>query len=504
MQQSKSDPEEISLKDIPFYGTKLFGRMFFWFCATAVLVILASFSVSYVFELGPFSRHFEQLGKEFARSHGQLMADILEEYGNSHLMDIKMLIGRRFLWIFSSEGKLLLQPDFRAYSAAFPSSLPPGLSIESFENGKFDEDFLLPEVRSFLAQKGEKESEVFSKGEKFFLQHVTAASGTPFIIAHMSPEKGFRSIVTNPFGHILLGAFLLITGILCFFLARSLAQPVLALRRMSRCFAAGNLSARVSRDVLERRDELGDLSRDFNFMAERLEVTLNRQQQLLRDISHELRSPLARMQVALEIAEKRADAHSLELIPRISLEVSRLEHLIQEVLTLFRLDDRESPCERVPVVLEKLIDTVISDARFEAGNASERIQWSSPPEKQTQILAPQDLIGRAIENVLRNAMKYSPADTSIEVTLTIQHEPLPKTASIRVSDRGPGVPPEKLNHLFEPFFRCQEDRSRSSGGAGLGLAIARRAVETIGGKVTAANRDGGGLQVEFVLPLNDL
>lgn len=291
-----------------------------------------------------------------------------------------------------------------------------------------------------------------------------------------------------------LAALALVVGGLSLLLARHLSQPVGALRRATQRLSEGDLSARVEGPVATRRDEIGELARDFDAMAERLEGLLGSQRRLLRDVSHELRSPLARLRVALELARNRAGASAGEQLDRIEREAGRIDELIGQLLLLERLAAGQAGGEPVAFDLADLVGEVVDDASFEAVAAGSRVELGPCPD--CPLHGHPGLVRSALDNVLRNAIRFAPAGSAVEVSL----ESDAGFVRVTVRDRGPGVPDEHLGSLFEPFTRVADARERGSGGAGLGLAITRRAVELHGGSVSARNHPDGGLEVAIRLP----
>lgn len=290
------------------------------------------------------------------------------------------------------------------------------------------------------------------------------------------------------------------SGLVCYLLAWYLTKPIVRLRTAARQLAAGDLTARTGAPGGTRRDEVAGLMRDFDAMAERIETLLKAQSRLLNDISHELRSPLARLNVALGLARQRAGVESADMLDRIELEASRLNELIGRILTLARLEDGEQLVPRTPVPLDELVASVTEDAEFEAQARRCHVHMSIP-EGDWRVRGNASLLHSAVENVVRNAIRYTQEGSSVEVQLTSEERAGAHEAALRVSDSGPGVPADALEKLFEPFYRLDEARGRQTGGVGLGLAITERAVRFHGGKVSALNREGGGLTVEIRLPL---
>ncbi len=292
-----------------------------------------------------------------------------------------------------------------------------------------------------------------------------------------------------------LAVLALIVGVVSFSLARYLSGPVGALRGATQKLRDGDLSARVGRPVDRRRDEIGDLARDFDGMAERLEGLVGSQRRLLRDVSHELRSPLARLTVALQIARDRSGSGATEPLDRIEREAARLDELIGQLLLLERLEARDPDAEAVRFDLAGLLNGVVDDASFEASAAGTEVAFES--NRPCHMEGWPDLVRSALDNVIRNAIRHAPDGTSIDVTMC----PEGTDSVVTVRDRGPGVPEDHLESLFEPFTRVAEARDRKTGGSGLGLAIARRAIEVHHGSVGARNHTEGGLEVVIRLPV---
>ncbi|MGD9603157.1 MAG: sensor histidine kinase [Gammaproteobacteria bacterium] len=286
-------------------------------------------------------------------------------------------------------------------------------------------------------------------------------------------------------------AALVLSAAVCYGLARHFSRPVHALRAASAAVSRGDLAARVPAPFTSRRDELGALAEDFNRMAESIAQIVESRNQLLRDVSHELRSPLARLEVALELARKRGgEAPALD---RIAEEAARLDALIAQVLILARLENAPGTLAREMVDLAQLISGVVGDAAFEAARRDIRVAWQ--PGAACPVQGDPNLLRSVLENVVRNAVVHPPAGTDVRVSLACES----RACRVTVEDSGPGVPAETLARIFEPFVRGDPARV-PAGGSGLGLAIARRAVESHGGRIHAHNRAEGGFIVEIELP----
>ena len=282
---------------------------------------------------------------------------------------------------------------------------------------------------------------------------------------------------------------LLISGLVSLLLAAMLSRPLRRLRQAAQAMAAGNLDVRVGG---RGRDEIGALARDFDLMAERLRGMLDSQRRLLRDVSHELRSPLARLRVALELAEQNPARP--EILGRIGKEADELERLVTDLLSLARLESGQLQLQRKPLSLSELLRAVVTDADFEAGARQRRVELQITADGQ--IMGDVVLLRSAIENVVRNAIRHTPEQGSVEVELFRSGKDL----CIEVRDRGEGVPEAELTRMFEPFTRIAEARDRHSGGFGLGLSITGQVMSAHAGHVQARNRAQGGLCVRLCLP----
>lgn len=275
-------------------------------------------------------------------------------------------------------------------------------------------------------------------------------------------------------------------------LARYLSSPLARLQKATRALAAGALDTRVGSPFNRRRDEVGTLARDFDTMAERVQALVTAKETLLRDVSHELRSPLARIRVALALAQRRAGEESQPDLLRIEREAERLDALVGQVMTLTRLRTATTSTRNC-VNLDKLVAEVVDDARYEHPQA--QVEFSSSGE--VQLSGDAEGLKSAVENIVRNALTYGDPTKPIEVNVTADSN----TATVYVRDRGPGVPEAELARIFEPFYRTDKSRDHRQDGQGIGLAITTRVAELHGGKVSARNRTGGGLEIALELPL---
>ncbi|HET6418545.1 MAG TPA: ATP-binding protein, partial [Geobacteraceae bacterium] len=287
-------------------------------------------------------------------------------------------------------------------------------------------------------------------------------------------------------------------GLVCYGLAWHLTSPIRRLRAAAQSLATGDLTARVTISGKGSGNEVTDLGRDFNRMAERIEKLVTAQRQLTRDVSHELRSPLARLGVALGLARRVSPPAATAALDRIELESERLNEMIGELLTLSQLDSSGNRFEMTDFDIVELVDKVVRDADFEAAAGERNVMFTSCPS--LILSGNREMLRRALENVVRNAVRYTGQGTAVEISL---EQDAPDYAVIRVRDHGPGVPDHALEDIFRPFYRVAESRDRQSGSTGIGLAITERTVRLHGGSVKAQNVSGGGLEVEIRLPCGD-
>jgi len=275
-------------------------------------------------------------------------------------------------------------------------------------------------------------------------------------------------------------------------LAWYIARPIRRLRQAFEAAAAGDLKHRIGGDMGRRRDELNDLGHDFDRMSEHLQALVEGQQRLLHDVSHELRSPLARLQAAIGLARQQPDRLD-DSMQRIEREGERMNLLVGELLTLSRLEAGVGQSLEM-LDLGELLLGVAEDARFEGAARRVTVDLAEVPD--LLVLAPPELLHRAIENVVRNALRFSPEGAVVRLEVT---QPLIGRCRISISDEGPGVAENQLETIFTPFMRGEGNNERQGEGYGLGLAIARRVISAVNGEVRAKNRPQGGLLVDIDL-----
>lgn len=288
-------------------------------------------------------------------------------------------------------------------------------------------------------------------------------------------------------------AFVLIT-LACWLIARFVSRPMRHMEATAQAIAGGNTKLRVNEHIAARRDEVGQLATAFNAMTDQLCKLLERQKHLLRDISHDLRTPLARQRIAIELASE-GDMEE-ELMASILRQNERLEVMTGQILTLYRITEQGGAIARDPVRPVDLLNHVLRDAADYAEHQSVDCKLDSMPEStRVSVLGDAGLLQRAFDNVLQNALDHTPPGKVVHVALMLSSGWI----SLVIEDEGPGVAEDILEHLFEPFFRA--DKSRGGQGWGLGLAISKDIILAHDGDLTAANSDRGGLQVTARLPV---
>lgn len=450
---------------------KLFVKIFLWFLAAIALMVGVIIFVTRTFQTEPMVSRFERSTRNQLTVYSGTATQIVSVEGEAGLRTflnrLKDLDTRRPVSLLAPDGS----PWF---GESIDSPQAPELIDRTVSSGEV-EIYFSAEDRSLGAAPVD-----FPNGKRYVLM---------FSWERQPPQSLFWG--STP-GYIRLAGLLFTAILLCYLLALYLTSPIRKLREATNRLAAGDLSTRVAGRVGNRRDELSDLARDFDGMAERIESLITSQQRLTRDISHELRSPLARMNVALEIAKQKSGPESSSIIERIEGESARLNDMISRLLTLAKLESGAEEVERGRLDLAEIVRDVAADADFEAQAKGKFVEVSKADS--CSVMGSENLLRSAIENVLRNAVRYTADRTVVDVALTKSNGHV----VLRVSDHGGGVPEQELQNLFRPFYRVGEARERKTGGIGLGLAIAERAIKAHKGSITAKNT-ADGLTVEIVL-----
>lgn len=364
-------------------------------------------------------------------------------------------------------------------------------------------------LRELPADPGERPS-AFIATRTFAIQPTMTSSGHRYYAVFRLPHERWSAILNtlDEYPAVRLTIVGVVAGLICLLLARHITRPLVQLRAAAGSMAAGHLDARAGGMFTRRRDEIGALGRDFDVMAERLGALVASQRRLLADVSHELRSPLARLTVALGLARRHSGDHDgsqdralLEAdLARIELEARRLDRLIGQSLTLARLDTGVEAGPRETFDLTNLVQQIAADGDYEARAIGARVAITASDACAMSGVA--DLLRSAVENVVRNGVRYTAPGTAVEVAIcAVDSGDGRPTARIRIRDRGPGIDDVSLSTVFLPFRRGSEAAGRANASYGLGLAIADRVVRLHGGTIAAANAEGGGLLVEMTLPI---
>ena len=405
---------------------------------------------------------------------------------------------------FAIQGQNLVQ----AYERGGVPEL--GRFMQHLRQGSYDQIFLLDAAGNDLAGQ-EVTSQARHIGERVAADGKVefAHVGNDTLLAErVVSNADTRYVAVCRFSHVPglpgrpllrgLAVAIAISGIVCFWLARYLSAPIVRLRNAAQEVAGGNLAARAGKQLSNRRDEIAELVRDFDRMAAQVEKLMSAQKRLISDVSHEFRSPLTRINLASELIRNVNSPAVKTAVARIEQETERLNGMISNLLTLSKIDAGESLADETIDVAE-MLRKLVADTDFEARDHNCRVALHGTQDCFT--VGSSDLLRSAVENVIRNAIRYTAQQTEIEVRLTCETNDAAATATISVRDHGLGVPESSLEELFRPFFRLDESRERSTGGVGLGLAIAQRAVRLHSGEIKAQNCAGRGLEVIISFPV---
>lgn len=451
----------------------LFVKIFLWFVLTVVVAVSGTFYVSN--EL--MRRQQQQPGSRGFRFELQAARDGWLAGGKQGLDNVL---------------KRVEDADRREDGSTFEAHL-----TDASEHDLLTGQDWSKEIASALATPNQGRGPGPGNNNPFFLFTRVDGPRPQFFVTQSKTEPRYYFVVRYPNPNVqaasriellpqtwwMLGIF----AILCYVLARHVTSPLRSMQKTVERFGQGDFTARVNS---RRGDELGQLGRTVDRMAERIDNLLKSQRRLLQDISHELRSPLARLGVAVELARGGADLDSS--LNRIEREGTRLNTLVGELIQVTRGEGDPQGLSTEQIRLDELVDTIVDDSRIEA--EKRHVILNSSLSEVTMEGNP-ELLRRAIENLVRNAIRYSPEETTVDISLS----KVGSVYRVSVRDHGAGVPEESLPSIFDPFYRVEKDRGRTSGGVGLGLAIAKRAVELHRGTMRAQNVRPG-LRVEIDLP----
>lgn len=442
----------------------LFLRVFLTFWLASVLVVVSLAAVTALTNARPLSHRWLMHSLDL---YARTAIDTYEHGGEDRLIE------------YLSE----IQGDSR-------------ISATLIQNGSnLTANRIPPGANELLLQARTEQQSQFSFREPWLgVVRQTQGGNVYFFVAQVRPVRMFGNFVDPDKGLVRFALVFLISVTLCGLLARSITKPIRSLQRAAMDIAGGDLTARASPALADRSDELASLAHDFDRMAERVQLLLDQQKLLLRDISHELRSPLARLTVSAELVQ-RGDVAAAACM---QCDIKVLEKMISDLLTLARIDASEKLSRREPVHIGRLVQQIVKDASFEGITDKKTVVQTGVFERY--VLADTSLLHSCLENIVRNALKHTPGGGVVEVNIADVHGEVFPLLAITTTDEGSGVPEYALEQIFDPFFRIPAQDSHKQGGSGLGLSISRRIAKLYAGKIVAQNQTGGGLQVRLSLP----
>ena len=452
----------------------LFFRVFLWFWLAALLIVFSSVWLSQQFGSEAKYRPLDtQQHTDLVTLTDKLQNQIDRRNGNVRLKKILNQVNSR-----NRFGFILIDPSTREI-------VHRATRLRRVNKDVFDD---------FDQQSSPLMLEV--QGITFVGPGNVRANQTDYMLFLVKPRPGGSlRVIRHEHPFIFITFMVSLSVGLCYLFVRGLLNPIAQLRHASKRMAAGVMGVRVG-NVSRRLDEIGQLGRDFNFMSEQVESLLTSQKRLLADISHELRSPLTRLQLSIGIAlqqnESEMSANMFAALERIEKESLQIEDMIAQVLLLSRLDNQQAIQNLESVSLEQIMTPIITDAQFEAEQKNKALSYQA--DKNISLYADPLLLSRAIENILRNAIHYS--NHFIQVSVSVQD----KFIVWVIEDDGNGIEESQLHRIFEAFYRESSARDRNSGGVGLGLAIAQHAINIHQGFIHATNKPQGGLIVKVSIP----
>jgi len=477
----------------------VFVKVFLWFWLATTLSGLALFLIGLATQTGPPAEHRRRAVEQWRHLTGQTLA----------------LYGETATGLLERGGRTALDE----YTALLERT--SDIRVVLFLRGKetiFERETATEARRLAERAADSGRTEIEDAGEALWLAtRVLGPRGEPYVVVGVLAGPRLHAAVPPPPTSGLWTGFLaefprfargfsmpalvsfFVGGLVCLGLAWRLTAPLRRLRTAAKRLAGGDLTARVGAGPVKGRDEIAALGRDLDLMAGRIQELMTAQQHLLRDISHELRSPLARLNVALELARQRSGDEAKSALDRIGREAERLNDLIGQLLTLTQLENGGDRIAREPVSLTQLVQAIAADANFEAQTRQRTVR--AVVDDEVTVQGSEEMLRRGIENVVRNAVRYTAENTQVDISVSRRRGASGDSAIIRIRDHGPGVPEDALSKLFLPFFRVADARDRQTGGTGIGLAIAERTVRLHHGTVSAVNALDGGLTVTVVLPL---
>ncbi|MEN6373893.1 MAG: ATP-binding protein [Smithella sp.] len=487
---------------------RLFFKIYLWFWLTTIVLLLTISAIDIMTQSVREKEHLQYFVGRILVFQGQQAVNVYENENAESMRRFLEHMGRMpgfHMYIYNEEGREITghkaSPQISALAAAALKDKTTDTIIST------DKNVVLKSITSYNRKKYLIAANVPHRPVRLLLLLGSPPPPEPGLGPKPGPEPGMEPGPEPPLGPyggmsfliLRLAAILIVSGIICYLLTRYLTAPIVKLSDAAHRFAAGDFSIRVNSEIGKRKDEISDLASDFDHMVGRIESLLTSQRTLLRDISHELRSPLARINVALELCRSRSEGEAIKYLDRIGQEAETLNELIEQILTLNRVESGVAESKKEKIDLNDLIGKIRGDANFEAESRKRSVRIVK--SEQCVITGNEKLIRRAVENVLRNAVIYTDPRSAVELSLKRVWLDGYPYAAITVRDHGPGVPENEIANIFQPFYRVDGDRDRKTGGTGVGLAIADAAVRLHGGSIKAANATGGGLSVEIMLPV---
>jgi signal transduction histidine kinase len=440
--------------------TRLFLKMYLWFCAATALALLGATTATW---LAVGKNRQANRNDEAVVHHTLQELTVAIRARGERALDSAAASAKEHVFLFGPDGR-------QAFGPPAPAAVKR-LALNATSSGRLEETFV--DTR-FAAQPAD------APERRYVL-----------VVGKLSSEEEMGNGILA----LRLLALFAVMALCSYWFAKYITAPVSQLREAAQRFSAGHLDTRIGDAFTRRRDALADLTRNFDEMAGRVESLVTSQRRLLNDVSHELRSPLARLTIAVGLARRVAGPGAEQHLNRIEGEVDQLNHLIGQLLALARFETTVEPGTRVRFDLTALLQEVATDGQFEARSRGCDVRLEA---NGTCIITGQpELLRSALENVIRNAIRYTAPSTTVEIVLDCG---MSGCASVSVRDRGPGIPESALQHIFEPFYRAERDPDSPYQGTGLGLAITQRAAVIHGGNVGASNRADGGLVVTLQFP----
>lgn len=459
---------------LPLSLSRVYFKVFLGFWLVMITMLLGSSVIMHFFSIGPDKHLSNQEKEHYSGPGGRLMREVVSDAINHDLVQVTLGLksmpqwATQYVYIIDTQGVDLLNRE-------------------------------VPERVFRFLRHIDSQTPFFRKkigNENFYARQFQLTDGTELRLVVAAPENnilGWRLFIHN-FWHILL-LDILISGAACYYLARYITRDIQTLKNATQQIAKGNWDIHIAEEFCDRPGELAELGRAFDNMAIKLQKSMLEQKRLIKDVSHELRSPLARLQVALAIAQQRANSEITGELDRIKEAADYLNDVISDILSL-PVTEQDSWELSDVVELSSLVTTIVNECQHEARHKQVTLDLTNKlPEVLVQTRG-NTLVG-VFDNIIRNAIRYTVSNSPITITLDYAADNKPR---ISVSDCGPGVAEDHLDDIFEPFFRTDEARDRKSGGYGLGLAIAKRTVLHHGGSIKAFNNPTQGLTIVVTLP----